>query len=90
MMYPYMTLSDGTEVTYSEIRKNDNNEEQVLVYYERWNDKHNAFDSMECLLPDGKMSKIIGFSDEEVNKHYSRLKKLEPIIFDCARKEDGE
>lgn len=48
MMYPYMTLEDGTEVVHSQIISRDGTD-TVLVHFERPND--NGFDSARCELP---------------------------------------
>ena len=88
MLYPFMTMDDGTEIVYSEIIKIDD-KDNVRIEFERWNDVRDAFDSMECLLPDGKMSKVIGFSQEEANYYQEKMIALQNMIIECSR-EDTE
>ena len=63
MMYPYMTLWDGTEVVHSDIREND----QVYVHFERPVDlPDRAFDEATCVLPEYEWKERIGYSDDEM------------------------
>ena len=49
MMYPYMTLADGTEVVHSQIIEKDG-VQTVLVHFER--PTEDGFDSVRCELPE--------------------------------------
>ena len=49
MMYPYMTLADGTEVVHSQIIEKDG-VQTVLVHFER--PTEGGFDSARCELPE--------------------------------------
>ena len=88
MLYPFLTLPDGTEVVYSSITDYDGFD-HTRVKFERWNDKRDDFDSMECELPNGKMEKVVGFSPTEADYHHSRMMLLQTMIMECAR-EDTE
>ena len=89
ILFPFIKFyTDGTEVMYSEIIKQDGID-YVRVYFKRWNTERNEFDSMECLLPDGNMEKIIGFSDMEADYHHSRMISLQDMILECSQ-EDTE
>ena len=88
MLFPFLSLMDGTEIVYSEIIKM-NDKEHVLVKFERWNNARDDFDSMECVLPDGEMTNIIGFTDEEAKKRHLNIIDLKNVIMDCS-KEDTE
>ena len=88
MLFPFMTMDDGTEIVYSEII-HINGRDNVRVEFERWNDDRDAFDSMECLLPNGEMSKVIGFTQEEANYYQEKMIALQEMIFECS-KEDTE
>lgn len=89
MLYPFISLPDGTEIVYSNIEKKDN-KEYIVVKFERWNNERDDFDSMECELPNGKMVNIIGFTDKEVKYHNIRLINLQDIIFKWAKKDMEE
>lgn len=74
MMYPYMTLGDGTEIVHSqiiteEINKTDSDQstipvKKVIVHFER--PTHDGFDSARCELPSYKWLFCEGFSDKEI------------------------
>lgn len=48
MMYPYMTLGDGTQIVHSQLI-HDDGVDKVLVHFERRNEQ--GFDSARCELP---------------------------------------
>ena len=61
MMYPYMTLSDETEIVHSQIIEKDE-KRKIIVNFER--PTENGFDSARCELPD--WTEREGYSDEEI------------------------
>lgn len=63
MMYPYMTLSDETEIVHSQLIE-DKGIKKVIVNFERPTD--NGFDSARCELPEYKWAEKEGYSDEEI------------------------
>ena len=63
MMYPYMTLSDETEIVHSQLIE-DKGIKKVIVNFERPTD--NGFDSARCDLPEYKWTEKEGYSDEEI------------------------
>ena len=63
MMYPYMTLSDETEIVHSQLIE-DKGIKKVIVNFERPTD--NGFDSARCELPEYKWIENEGYSDEEI------------------------
>ena len=63
MMYPYMTLSDETEIVHSQLIE-DKGIKKVIVNFERPTD--NGFDSAICELPEYKWKEKEGYSDEEI------------------------
>lgn len=88
MLYPFLSLPDGTEIVYSDI-KTEGIIDSVKVKFERWNSKRDDFDSMECELPNGKMEKVIGFTPQEVSYHHSRMLMLQPMILECSREDSA-
>lgn len=64
MMYPYMTLSDETEIVHSQLIE-DKGIKKVIVNFERPTD--NGFDSARCELPEYKWTEKEGYSDEEIS-----------------------
>ena len=63
MMYPYMTLSDETEIVHSQLIE-DKGIKKVTVNFELPTD--NGFDSARCELPEYKWTEKEGYSDEEI------------------------
>ncbi len=62
MMYPYVTLSDDTEITHSEMLSDG----RVKVYIET-PDLKDGFHNATCYLPDYTWENINGYSDTEMD-----------------------
>ena len=56
MIYPYVTLSDETEIVHSEIKPDG----RVKVYIEK--PVYDGFHHATCYLPDYTWEEIFGFS----------------------------
>lgn len=63
MVYPYMILSDGTEIVYTNVFEEDG-EKKVEVHFER--PTKDGFDTDRCQLPSYTWIIREGFSDEEM------------------------
>lgn len=63
MVYPYMTLADGTEIVHTQVFE-ENNEKKVEVHFER--PTQDGFDTARCQLPSYTWLIREGFSDEEM------------------------
>ena len=64
MMYPFLTLNDGTEIVHSEMLEN----KSVKVYIEKPDEK-DGFHSAVCWLPAYKWEDVCGFSQAELSKY---------------------
>ena len=82
MMYPFMTLNDGTEIVHSEARMVDG-EEKVKVYIER--PVPEGFYSAECWLPHYEWKNITGFSKEDIEYFKELIESTAHIIIELAR-----
>lgn len=90
ILFPFIRFyNDGTRIMYSEIIKMDDIA-HVRVYFKRWNTKRNEFDSMECLLPDGEMEKVVGFTEEEAIYHHAKMISLQDMILECSQESTDE
>lgn len=79
MMYPYMTLEDGTEVTCSQIIPQEDID-TVLVHFERPNAE--GFDSARCKLPSYEWTSWEGtFSNDELRGFEEYLRNNERLIY---------
>ncbi|MBQ6174798.1 MAG: hypothetical protein IJK28_09250 [Clostridia bacterium] len=63
MMYPFMTLQDGTEIVHSEVLQDG----RVRVYAEKPDEK-DGFHDVTCYLPDYEWGPVHGFSDAEMEQ----------------------
>lgn len=72
MMYPFLTLDDGTEIVHSEMMP----EGRVKVYMER-PDKELGFLHATCFLPGYEWQDVSGFSETEI-------KRLQDVILSTA------
>lgn len=82
MMYPFMTLSDKTEVVHSEAY-DVNGVETVKVYFEK--PVYCGFHSAECYLPSYEWKNIDGFSNEEIAELQQYLESVSHIIIQLSR-----
>lgn len=82
MMYPYMTLTDGTGVAHSEIYT-ENGSETVKVYFEK--PIFGGFKSAECYLPSYDWKNIEGFTKEEIENLQEYLESVSHIIIELAK-----
>ena len=81
MMYPYMTLQDGTEIVHSHILE-ENNEKKIEVHFERPTDS--GFDTARCELPSYKWLKQDGFLDSEIIFFEEFLRNNAHLLFKYA------
>lgn len=82
MMYPYMTLEDGTEVVHSQLIE-DGEMPKVLVHFER--PTANGFDSARCELPSYTWTMWEGsFSQEELSSFEEYLRNNAHLLYRYA------
>ncbi len=75
MMYPFMTLDDGTEIVHSETLPDG----QVKVYVEKPDEK-DCFHYATCYLPGYKWENIKGFSEEEMKRYQDVVESTAHLI----------
>ncbi len=78
MMYPFMTLEDGTEIVHSNMMKDG----RIKVYIEKPDEKY-CFRHATCWLPDYTWEEIFHFSQEEIDRFQEKIASLAPSIFDA-------
>lgn len=79
MMYPFMTLNDGTEIVHSDMGLDG----RVKVYIER-PDAKDGFHHVTCWLPDGAWQDNEGFSDEDVAYFKELVRSTSNLILEFA------
>lgn len=82
MMYAYMTLSDETEITHSQIIEEDGLE-KVIVHFER--PTEDGFDSARCVLPDYGWIKLEGYSEQEIAFFEELLRNNAHLLYKYAK-----
>lgn len=81
MMYPYLTLGDGTEIVHSHLIEEDG-VKKVIVHFER--PTENGFDDARCVLPEYKWTEIKGFTPSEIDRFRKLLMSNAHLIFRYA------
>ena len=80
MMYPFMTLDDGTEIVHSETLENG----QVKVYVEK-PDAKDGFHHASCYLPAYRWEDVAGFSSEEIDRFQEVIESTAHLIIEFAQ-----
>ena len=80
MMYPFMTLDDGTEIVYSE-KKNDGS---VKVYMEKTDEK-DGFHYATCYLPEYRWEDIFGLTEQELSRCRETIETSSQLIIQFAQ-----
>lgn len=80
MTYPFMTLSDHTEITHSEVRPDGS----VAVYVEK-PDKNDCFHSGTCTLPGYRWNDVQGFTVEELERYEDVIRSTAHLIIEFAQ-----
>ena len=75
MMYPYITLDDGTELVHSEMLA----DHTVKVYIEK-PDENDGFHYASCFLPGYLWEDVSGFSTEEIRSLQTIIQETEHQI----------
>ena len=79
MMYPFMTLDDGTEIVHSETLPDG----QVKVYIEKPDEK-DCFHHATCYLPAYRWEDVYGFSEKEMDKYRDVVESTAHLILRFA------
>lgn len=84
MMHPFCKYEDETEVTFSDIEKNDKGEEIIYVHFERPTDE--GFDSIRYELPSYKIVYEEGnYTQKEKEMFIKILEHGAPYFYKWAR-----
>ncbi len=80
MMYPFMTLSDNTEIVHSEMLPDG----KVKVYIEK-PDAKDCFHHATCYLPGYEWTEVFGFTEKEVAEYQKFLESTAHLILQFAQ-----
>ena len=81
MMYPFMTLNDETEITYSEMQPDGH----IKVYIET-PDFFDGFHNATCWLPDYKWENIKGYSEDKICYLQNLISDNALLIIEASQK----
>ncbi|HCE74164.1 MAG TPA: hypothetical protein DEP67_06925 [Lachnospiraceae bacterium] len=80
MMYPFLTLDDGTEIVHSQILKQG----KVKVYVEKA-DAKDGFHHATCFLPEYRWEDIFGFTQEDIARYQRIIENSANLIIEFAK-----
>lgn len=80
MYYPYCTIEDKIEVVHSPI----NQEGITIVHFEEPDSKF-GFKTLDCTIPNYRISNCVGFSDEEVSNLVEFCKNNASLLLTYAK-----
>lgn len=80
MIYPFLTLDDGTEIVHSEMRSDG----VVKVYVEKPDEK-DCFHHASCYLPDYRWEDIFGFSENELSRIQEVIESTAHLILQFSK-----
>ena len=80
MMYPFLTLDDGTEIVHSEMRSDGT----VKVYMERPDEK-DGFHYATCYLPSYTWEDIFGFSQANIDRYVEVIQSTAHLILQFSQ-----
>lgn len=75
MLYPFMTLNDGTEIVHSEMKPDG----KVKVYIEKPDAKF-CFRYATCWLPEYKWEDIFEFSEDDIARYQEIIESMAHLI----------
>ena len=80
MIYPFMTLDDGTEIVHSEMKEDGS----VKVYMEK-PDVKDCFHYATCWLPEYRWEGIFGFNEAEMSRYREIVDSTAHLIMRFAK-----
>lgn len=80
MMYPFMTLDDGTEIVHSEMHPDG----RVKVYLER-PDAKDCFHHATCYLPDYTWEDVFGFTQADMDRYLEVIQSTAHLILQFSQ-----
>ncbi len=79
MMYPFMTLNDGTEIVHSDMDETGH----VKVYIEKPNEA-DCFHHATCYLPGFRWTDVFGFDESEMSQYRDIVRSTSNLILEFA------
>ncbi|MEG0650205.1 MAG: hypothetical protein RR764_10255 [Oscillospiraceae bacterium] len=83
MIYPYMTLADGTEIVHTDIIVKEDGSQTVEINFERLTDA--GFNTARCVLPTYQWVVKTGYTQDEIAKFEDFVKRNAHLIYRFAQ-----
>lgn len=83
---PLASFNDGLEITYSDLKKNDDGE-YIVLYFEKPNDKKSGFDSARFIYPGSDFSDVNGFSQSDLEKLLVHVNRMAPLALQFSKED---
>ncbi|MCI6697551.1 hypothetical protein [Porcincola intestinalis] len=80
VMYPFLTLDDGTEIVHSQILEQG----KVKVYVEKA-DAKDGFHHATCFLPEYRWEDVFGFTQEDIARYQRIIENSANLIIEFAK-----
>ena len=80
VMYPFLTLDDGTEIVHSQILEQG----KVKVYVEKA-DAKDGFHHATCFLPEYRWEDVFGFTQEDIARDQRIIENSANLIIEFAK-----
>ncbi|MCC8167840.1 MAG: hypothetical protein LIO37_00660 [Clostridiales bacterium] len=80
MMYPFMTLNDGTEIVHSDMKEDGS----VMVYIEKPDEKY-CFRHATCWLPKYKWEDVYQFNERDINRLQEIIRSTAHLILEFSQ-----
>ena len=88
--HEYIAFPDGTKITFSNIYTSDNGEQHVSVFVRQWDEERGSSNSIQMILPSGRVVYKDGFPKDVANSHVSHIRHLKNVIWECAEEKTEE
>ena len=84
---PFISLSDETEITYSDL-KNRDGKEYITIYFETPSESSSSgFNSASCDYPIAGIENIVGYTESEIEILQRYIKKTADVALEAAKEE---
>ncbi len=83
---PLLSFEDGLEVTYSDLKHEENGKAFIIIYFEKPNDK-GFFDSAQIKFPGSDFEQIKGFCDEDLKLFREYVDRSGHTAFEFAKED---
>lgn len=88
---PFITLNDNTVITYSDLKRNNQNQEYVTLYFETPSKEHGFCDAtIDYPISNGQFRIINNYTEEKLQELTLHYRKAGKLAFDYAKEEEIE